>query len=73
MNPNKYTVKDDTVEVKVDDVHNMSLNDSIEDEEDISKKKNKKKNQAPKATPTPTIELDPVELMPNLKIGYKEK
>jgi len=56
----------------------VSLNDSIEDDEKelkgkkVDKKKKKGEKEPKKASPTPQSEklvLDPVELMPNIKIG----
>ena len=62
----------------------VSLNDSFEDYEkelkgkkkDDKKKKKKGDKEPKKQSPTPQSEklvLDPVELMPNIKIGQKER
>jgi len=85
VNPTKYTVKN---EDEQQDCCDVSLNDSYEDEDELikeekknNKKGDKKKKNSKKSTPKAPVEtpkgeqeqLDPAELMPNLKIGIKER
>jgi hypothetical protein len=84
LNPNKYTVKeDDEDDMKQEQA---SLNDSIDEDEEQNLVRNKKKpkkkpgkveddaaSHRSNALPPTNLGLDPVELMPNLKLGQKER
>ena len=76
VNPNKYTVKEEEEEGRREEQASLNA-DSIEDDDEEEKKpknnKKGKKETKKKVEPEVRMELDPVELMPNIKLGSKER